>query len=153
VSSRIWLGAAITWIGAIFFSSTTLASQWCEAAFTKLSDLLFGSSHGYPSYNVIHLIADKSVHVVLFLVLGVLLWRALPPTPRKWAIILGAGLFVGSCSEFLQRFFPGRDPAVRDVFINLGGTGLGVVLCLMLARRPADVDSGKPDPVSMLANK
>jgi len=154
VSSRIWLSAALAWIGVIFFSSTTLASQWCEAAFTRLSTLLFGSIHpGYSSYDVIHLLADKSVHVTLFLVLAALLWKALPSAPAKWAIILLAGLFVGSCSEFFQRFFPGRDPAIRDVLINLSGTALGVILCSKLARHPADPTSGKEDPVTAVVEE
>ncbi len=153
MSSRIWLVAALAWIGVIFFSSTTLASEWCETAFTKLSALLFGSIHSGNSYNFIHLLADKSVHLTLFIILAALLWRALPSAPRKWAIILLAGLFVGSCSEFLQRFFPGRDPAIRDVVINLSGTGLGLLLCLKLARRPADLKSGKEDRVAVLADE
>jgi VanZ family protein len=153
VSSRIWLSAAVAWIGVIFFSSTTLASQWCETGFTRLSALLVSLHPSHSSYDLIHLLTDKSVHVALFLVLAALLWKALPSAPAKWAIILLAGLFVGSCSEFLQRFFPGRDPAIRDVLINLSGTALGVVLCLKLARRPADLSSSKEDAVTAVAEK
>ncbi len=79
-------------------------------------------------YGVIHLLADKSVHVGLFCVLAILLWKALPNTARKPLIILAIGALVGSCSEFLQRFFPDRDPAIRDVLINIGGTALGILL-------------------------
>jgi VanZ family protein len=77
------------------------------------------------------LLADKSVHVSLFLVLALLLWRILPNAPWKIAAILVSGALVGSASEFLQRFFPGRDPAVRDVLINIGGTAIGAAVCLM----------------------
>jgi len=35
----------------------------------------------------------------------------------------------------LQRFFPGRDPALRDVLINVGGTALGVAASVLAAKR------------------
>jgi VanZ family protein len=153
VTSRVWLLAVIAWIGVIFFSSTSLASQWCEEAFSAVSALLFGGLRSQAfSYDLIHLLADKGFHVMLFLVLAALLWRAIPSARWKWAIILIAGLFIGSCSEFLQRFFPGRDPAVRDVLINLGGTALGLVACLMLARRTSDSLFGKAEPLTVAAD-
>lgn len=119
------------WIGVIFFSSTSLAAQWCETAFRFLSSIIFG--HLGPdesSYGLIHLLADKGFHVGLFLVLALLLWQALPNAQRKIARIILFGAAVGSASEFLQRFFPGRDPAVRDVLINVAGTVVGVGVCL-----------------------
>jgi VanZ family protein len=132
VERNRWILALIVWIGVIFFSSTSLASQWCEEGFRFLSGIIF--SHLHPddsSYGLIHLLADKSVHVGLFLVLALLLWRILPNAPWKIAAILVFGALVGSASEFLQRFFPGRDPAVRDVLINIGGTAIGAAVCLM----------------------
>ncbi len=84
---------------------------------------------GQPSTGLFHLLVDKGFHVSLFCVLAILLWFALPRGPDKQLWIVGCGAVVGSCSEFLQRFFPDRDPAIRDVFINIGGTVLGVLLC------------------------
>lgn len=78
------------------------------------------------SYGLVHLLADKGVHVSLFFVLALLLWKTLPDAQWKIARILLLGAAVGSASEFLQSFFPGRDPALRDVLINLGGTAVGV---------------------------
>jgi VanZ family protein len=72
------------------------------------------------------LLADKGVHVSLFFVLALLLWRILPDVQWKIARILLFGAAVGSASEFLQSFFPGRDPALRDVLINIGGTAVGI---------------------------
>ena len=121
----------IVWIGVIFFSSTSLASQWCEEAFRFLSSIIFSHLRPYDSsYGIIHLLADKSVHVGLFLVLALLLWQALPQADWKIARIILFGAAVGSASEFLQRFFPGRDPAVRDVLINVAGTAVGIGVCL-----------------------
>jgi VanZ family protein len=126
-----WLLALIVWIGVILFSSTLLAAQWCEEGFRFLSATIFGNLlRDDSSYGLIHLLADKSVHVALFLVLALLLWRILPSAPWKTVAILVAGALVGSASEFLQRFFPGRDPALRDVLINICGTGIGAAVCV-----------------------
>ena len=153
MSSRIWLVAVIAWIGVIFFSSTSLASRWCEESFNAVSALLFGGLHSQTfSYNLLHLLADKGFHVALFLVLAALLWRAIPGARWKSATILLVGLLIGSCSEFLQRFFPGRDPAVRDVLINLGGTAVGIIGCMMLTRRTVHTSLGRTDPVTVVAD-
>jgi VanZ family protein len=121
-----WILGLVAWLGVIFFSSTSLASQWCEQAFHFLSAMIFGHLGADSSYGLIHLLADKSVHVSLFFVLALLLWRILPDVQWKIARILLFGAAVGSASEFLQSFFPGRDPALRDVLINVGGTAVGI---------------------------
>jgi VanZ family protein len=124
-----WLFAVIGWIGVIFFSSTSLAAEWCEGGFSYVSTLLFSNVRpDTSSYSWLHLLADKGLHVTLFVVLALLLWKAIPAVRGKAAAVLFVGLVVGSCSEFLQRFFPGRDPAIRDVLINLAGTAIGVLV-------------------------
>ena len=52
---------------------------------------------------------------------------------KSWVIVL-CGALVGLCSEFLQRFFPDRDPAIRDVIINICGTALGLAICAVVIR-------------------
>lgn len=131
-----WAAAVLAWIGVIFFSSTSIAAEWSETAFHFISHLLFRRlTTDDPSYNWIHLIADKGFHVTLFSVLAILLWNLLANPRWKIARILVVGAIVGSCSEFLQRFFPGRDPAVRDVLINIAGTGVGIAAMVTLAKR------------------
>lgn len=133
-----WAWAAVAWVGVIFFSSTSLAGQSSEEAFSALSHLFTHLQPGTSSYDVMHLLADKSVHIALFTVFAVLLWGALPRTARKVPWILLIGAFIGSCSELLQNFFPGRDPAIRDVLINIGGTSLGIILAALISRlRPS----------------
>jgi VanZ family protein len=122
--------AILGWICIIFFSSTSLASEWSEQAFRYLSGLFLTRLRpDSPPYGLIHLLADKSVHVALFCGLGILLWRALSDPERRIPLILLLGAVVGSCSEILQAFFPGRDPAFRDVLINIVGTALGLAVC------------------------
>ncbi len=135
VRMNAWLWAAIAWIGVIFFSSTTLAGESSQEAFSALSQLLMKNLQpGTSSYNLIDLLADKSVHIGLFFVFAILLWRALPNVSRKLVCILLIGAVIGSCSELLQMFFPGRDPAIRDVLINIAGTGLGLVFSVAISK-------------------
>jgi VanZ family protein len=136
-ASRInpWLPATLGWAAIIFLSSTTTAGVWSEEAFRWLSGLFLGRvmQAGNSAYGFIHLLADKGFHVALFLVLAVLLWKIVPPGPWKIARVLIVGGIVGSASEFLQSFFPGRDPAIRDVLINVAGTAVGIALVTWLS--------------------
>ncbi len=130
-----WIWAVVLWIGVIFFSSTSLALKWAEEFFRFLSGLFLSQlPPESSSYGVIHLLADKGFHVSLFCVLAVLLWLALPNMAWKGWVIVLCGAVVGSCSEFLQRFFPDRDPAIRDVIINIGGTAVGLAICVTAVR-------------------
>jgi VanZ family protein len=128
--------AVVAWIGVIFFSSTSTASRLCETAFSYVSGILLsGIPRDSNSFGVVHLVADKGLHVTLFAVLGILLFQAITNPRRKVVQILLFGLVVGCCSEYLQSFFPDRDPAIRDVVINLAGTGVGVLVSRILWTR------------------
>ena len=147
---KFWRSAVVVWICIIFFSSTSLASELCEGGFSYVSAILFRRLQPHSSpYDVIHLIADKGLHVTLFCILAILLWQAVPSVSHKIAVILVCGAVVGSCSEFLQRFFPGRDPAIRDVLINVGGTALGLIICSLVTKRntAAERQSLEQDPL------
>jgi VanZ family protein len=126
-----WTTATAAWIALILFSSTSIAADSCERAFAWLYGSTLG--HRLPSdsaYDVSHFIAEKGLHLTLFFVLGLLLWRLATATPgRRVALIVLMGLVVGSASELLQAFFPGRDPAIRDVLINGTGTLLAAAAC------------------------
>ncbi len=121
----------MAWTGLILFSSTSLAAEYCERTFQRIHAWLFGAYTPEASSGILHFIAEKGVHLTLFFVLGVLLSRLLPGTRlRRFAQVVVTGLIVGSASEFLQRFLPGRDPALRDVLINVAGAALGAVASL-----------------------
>jgi VanZ family protein len=132
---NLWWAAVAGWLGVIAFSSTSAAGEGSERAFWSLSSFLF--RYVNPSHRLmvaLHLVADKGVHVTMFAVLAILLWKAVPPRAWKAAAILFAGAFVGSGSEFLQSFYPDRDPAIRDVVINIGGTAVGLLICFAASR-------------------
>ncbi len=65
-------------------------------------------------------------------------------------MILLCGAIVGSCSEYLQRFFPDRDPAIRDVLINIGGTALGLLICRSVVKWHHNRIAGEHETVSAL---
>jgi VanZ family protein len=145
LSKTFWRLALTLWILIIFLSSTSTASQLCENGFSYVSSLLFQTLHPHSSsYDLVHLLADKGLHVTLFCILAILLWQAIPNIEHKFLILLVCGAFVGSCSEFLQRFFPDRDPAIRDVLINTAGTALGLIIC-RLTRASARRESFEPE--------
>src|SRR6266853_5909254 len=75
----------------------------------------------FKSRGLSYSIAEKGLHVVLFTVLAVLLWKAMADATKKILSVILFGTLVGSASEFLQAFFPNRDPALRDIMINIGG--------------------------------
>lgn len=124
-----WISFTALWISIILFSSTAIARRWSERAFKSLAAI--SSPHRPPSgtsYDLVHFFAEKCVHVGLFLVFAILLTNALPRSHRKIRFILMIGTVVGSTSELLQRFFPGRDPTVRDVCINIAATAVGALI-------------------------
>jgi VanZ family protein len=86
------------------------------------------------SSNIVHFLAEKGFHVFLFVVLAVLLWNAVPSARGNPSLILFIGSVLGSCSEWLQRFQPQRDPSLRDVCINVAATAFGAVMSLLLFR-------------------
>ena len=128
----------LAWVGVIFCSSTSFAGTESEQLFSHLSELFLPElQKNTSSYETVHFLADKSVHVGLVSILGMLLWKVLSNS-RTWQKIAPAllvGAIVGSCSELLQSFFPGRDPAVTDVLINIGGTAMGIALSIAFGNR------------------
>jgi VanZ family protein len=139
--------ATVAWVAGIFFSSSSLAGKWSEDVFRAISAVLFGQAlrSGNPFYGSIHLLADKGFHVTMFTVLAILLWMSLRSASKKIAPIILIGAAVGSVSEYLQSFFPGRDPALKDVLINLGGTVLGTLIMMFFVTRSSG-SSARTDP-------
>ena len=54
---------------------------------------------------------------------------------KKWLFFLVFGIVIASLDEAIQNFAPGRDSAVKDVFIDMSGyiSGLLFTLCIYLA--------------------
>lgn len=106
-------------VGLVLFSSTNIAGQASEFAFQ-----FYRRWTGLDGGAGLHLLAEKGVHFTLFFTLGVILYYSLMAPRREkvlWVLLLC--LLVGSASEGLQSFFPGRDPSLADVPLN-GASGL-----------------------------
>ncbi len=74
----------------------------------------------------------KIAHMTEFAALGAELW--LVGTDRKWPPIQVVfwGLATGFLDETIQIFVPGRNGAIRDVWIDMGGFVVGVGLCIWI---------------------
>ena len=108
-----------------------LARVW--PAFRKIFNPIFS-----PDW--VHIV----MHTLLYAVLVFLLAQMIPPVSRNAILILmGLGLLVGCLQEGLQLFSAGTwggwPPEILDLFVDLGGTIIGIsVACLtMHIRRTA----------------
>jgi VanZ family protein len=131
-----WTGLLPVWIGLILFSSTSLAGEVSDAAFTRLVAAHIRRYDIFDLYHRWHVyfLAEKTVHLTLFIVLAIVLWRSLPNGPWRFGVVLLCGSLVGCCSELVQCLFPDRDPAVRDVLINAAGTAIGAAIGFFYTR-------------------
>ena len=133
----VWAAILGTWIGVIFFSSTSIAGKTSDRAFSGFFAAYLRRFDKYDFYHEyhIHFFAEKNVHVMMFVVLALLLWHILPDVPGKAGIVFLSGVAIGCCSELAQCLFPGRDPAVRDALLNTAGTGIGTAISLFRLKR------------------
>jgi len=75
----------------------------------------------------------KGAHLVAYALLALLCWRALSQGKevdgRTLALAFAIAVAYGISDEFHQSFVPGREPSLRDVFIDAAGAAaaLGVV--------------------------
>jgi VanZ family protein len=89
--------------------------------------------------DAIHALIRKAAHVGEYLVLGVLLVRALREEGLSGlplvvvAILLGSGW--AALDEFHQEFVPSRTASTRDVAVDTSGVCAGVALALARRRR------------------
>ena len=135
--ATVWTGVLPVWVGLILFSSTSLAGQVSDAAFTRFVATHIRRHDIFDLYHRCHVyfLAEKTVHITMFIVLALILWRLLPDVPGKGVVVFLCGTLLGCGSELVQRLFPDRDPALRDVLINAAGTAIGVAIVFLGARR------------------
>lgn len=105
--------------------------------------LIFHFSSGIvPIVSIVHwqdFLIKKTGHVILFGTLAVLIFRGLriEKINRKkaavWSIILAA--VYGATDEYHQMFTLGREPHVRDIFIDLIGASLIILAVYKIVPR------------------
>ena len=135
---RAWVAVAV-WAALI----AVFSSGWFSGTHTGglLLPLLRGLLPWASSevLGALHALIRKAAHVVEYLILGVLLVRALReeglggPALASAAVALGIGY--AALDELHQTFVPSRTGAPRDVAVDATGVVAGVALAVR--RRPA----------------
>ena len=118
--TALW-GPPVCWMAVIFW----LSSQPDPGA---LSPVRFAAE-------------DPVAHLMLYLILGSLLWRAtrsasqrrLEVCPACWA--LGIGCAYGLFDELHQALVPTRTPQLQDVVVDWVGTAVGIVVASAVLSR------------------
>jgi VanZ family protein len=114
------------WLALVVASQTSAAGHLADALFSTL----FGSSG--PGGGFLHLVLQKSYHVVLFFLFGWLL--SLPAAGRRQASCLLWVLVAGAGAEALQLWAPGRSPQLSDALLNLAAGAAAVAAQALLKR-------------------
>ena len=78
-----------------------------------------------------HGMLRKLAHGTEYLVLGTELCLLLIPE-KPWAALALSGVLAALTDETIQLFVPERCGQIKDVWIDLGGFTVGVLLCLLI---------------------
>lgn len=108
-----WL-PVILWAGLILSAANDNFSAQNSGGFLS-------SIFGEIPY-VLHVLLRKSVHVVVYAILGFLAARA----DRRWVVAMGIALLVASTDEWMQSRALNRSGTPSDVLLDLFGAALGV---------------------------
>ena len=138
---KYWLPLLI-WLGVIFVGSTSVMSAEHTSRYIVPFLLWLKPGMSPAAIWTILVVARKCAHVTEYAVLALLLWRAFRNVQVLrtrtlmvfGAALLGCALFAAS-DEFHQTFVKSRTPAVHDVFLDVTGAVLGLLIGLSFARR------------------
>jgi len=144
--AKRWLPALI-WMGLILFASTDAGSTSNSYRLVRPWLLWINPQIKETEIYRINLTLRKTIHVLQFAILAVLVWRAhrlrnLPPknrTLRAVTLVFFIAIIFAAGSEGVQYLMKARGASVKDVFLNLSGTvlGLGVIyLTGVFKKRP-----------------
>ncbi len=141
--SRAWRGlyilAPVFWMAVIF----TLSHQPAAVSSGQSGVIVGHLQQAMPGVStaILTFLVRKSAHIIAYFILGILMYRALRITIRRWQTRTVASFALLSCSlyavtdEIHQLFVPGRSGELRDVMIDSIAALVGVGLCVWLMRR------------------
>lgn len=117
-----WRAASILWIVLILYSSTATAERFCDKAYDEVLACIAGNRGlSVDAEDNDRFWPKKIMHSALFIILGYLLVKAAGHSTESTAVYtIALGTVVGISSELVQLGFPSREPAIRDVLINIG---------------------------------
>jgi len=147
---RRWLPVGL-WAGFMLYASTSVGSGDHTAHFFRPLLAWIWPDLRLASYPEINFFIRKTAHVIQFLLFTLLLWRALrlpPPLALRTRDVLacafGTSAVLAILSEGIQLFSPMRTAQIKDVWLDLLGSVIGVglvfgiqMLRTRLRRRPS----------------
>ena len=127
-----WL-PAILWMGFIFILSHQEAgsSSQLSSGITRTLYNIINSTLSWLELELdfFHFLVRKGAHFTAYLVLGLLLARAMKPADRKtYFSVLFLCVLYAMSDEFHQTFVSGRSGELRDVLIDSSGSMTGILL-------------------------
>jgi VanZ family protein len=135
---RVWL-PVVAWAALIsLLSSALFSGEHTGVLLLPLLQALFPTA-GPEHLQAVHLWIRKGAHVTEYLVLAVLLVRALRTEGLRGGALAAAAMLIGvayaALDETHQAFVPSRTASAGDVAVDAIGVLAGVGLAV--ARRPA----------------
>lgn len=135
---RDWLPLLI-WVVVMFIGSTDLLSADHTSRFIVPMLLWLKPDASPETVRAVAFAIRKCAHLCEYAILALLLWRALHgslPRPMRMptlfgAVLLGCAVFAAS-DEFHQSFTSSRTASVRDVFLDVVGAVLGLLVSASL---------------------
>jgi VanZ family protein len=140
---KYWLPLVI-WLSLIFVNSTNLMSAEHTSRYVVPFLLWLKPGMSPQTIWTILVIVRKCAHVTEYAILALLLLRALRSIATLRAkmslslgvVLLGCALFAAS-DEFHQIFVKSRTPSVLDVFLDVAGALVGLLIGASFAQRCA----------------
>jgi VanZ family protein len=138
---KYWLPLLI-WLVVIFLGSTSVMSAEHTSRYIVPFLLWLKPGMSPTAIWTILVVVRKCAHVSEYAVLALLLWRALrsvralqPKTLAVFGAVLGGCTLFAASDEFHQMFVNSRTPSVRDVFLDVAGALVGLLIAVTFARR------------------
>jgi VanZ family protein len=138
---KYWL-PLLSWLAVMFVGSTNVMSAEHTSRYVVPFLLWLKPGMSPHAIWVILVVTRKCAHVAEYAILALLLWRALRSVPvlsTKAPVLFGAALLgcavFAASDEFHQTFIKSRTPSVRDVFLDIGGAFVGLLIGTTFTRR------------------
>jgi len=138
---KYWLPLLI-WFGVVFVGSTSAMSTAHTSRYIIPFLLWLKPGMSPAEIWAIIVVVRKCGHLTEYAILALLLWRALrslpilrPKTLMVFGVVLLACAMFAASDEFHQVFVKSRTPSVRDMFLDVTGAVVGLLIGLSFARR------------------
>ena len=129
---------AVLMTAFIFYNSAQPAAESAKTSGRITESLL--SLFLYFGFDInaelLEVIIRKTAHITEFFVQSVFIANSFSARYRKRIVyVLFLGLLTACTDEYIQLFFDGRGGQISDIFIDFGGTALGMAVCGIFGRK------------------